>query len=191
MSAHEAFEHANERIEHAHGGGEGQHHDRLLPLVAAILAVLTALASLFAHHKSISALALKTEATLKQSQAGDQYSYYESKRIKYHIYNAIAATQTNPAAAKALKTTADREMSSAEPVLADAKRLEQDSKDRIEQSETVLRAYETLELGATSYEIAIVFVSISALAHARWLLWVGSGLAAVGTWFFVSGLLMH
>lgn len=188
---HEVFQEAQERLEHANGGGGHEGNDRLLPIVAAILAVLTALASLFAHHKSIASLALKTDATLAQSQSSDKYSYYESKRIKYHIYTALAQIAPTPEKERELKKVADREAAAAEPISKEAERLAKQSEQHSEESENVLKQYETLELSATLFEISIVFVSISALAKARWLLWVGCGLAAVGLWFFATGMLAH
>lgn len=185
---HHAFEEAQERLEKA-GGGES--HDRLLPIIAAILAVLTALASLFAHHKSISALALKTDATLAQSRSSDKYAYYESKRIKFHIYSALAQSSQTLKTRAVLEKVADREAAAADPIAKEADHFAKESEARSQESENVLKQYETLELSATLFEISIVFVSISALAKARWLLWFGCGLSVIGLWFFSTGMLAH
>ena len=42
---------------------------RLLSLAAAVIAVLAALGTLFSHHRSITALAVKNEAILTQARA--------------------------------------------------------------------------------------------------------------------------
>ncbi|HTA39005.1 MAG TPA: DUF4337 family protein, partial [Candidatus Acidoferrales bacterium] len=61
------------------------------------------------------------------------------------------------------------------------------ARDKEEQSELILKSYETLEIGTTFCEIAIVLVSISALASTRIFLTIGSTLAAIGLVFLIYG----
>lgn len=56
-------------------------------------------------------------------------------------------------------------------------------------NEAILKSCEILQFATTLFEIAIVFVSISALAGARLLLPFGCGVSVVGLVFLVIGLL--
>jgi hypothetical protein len=175
---------ANERNEHLSGG-----RNKLVPLAAAIIAVLAALGTLFSHHRSITALTAKNEAILTQSRASDRYNSYESKRVRYHVYSAFLAAglPQAPAGKVYLKELADKEQASSLATFADAERLEKLSQEHEDRAEMVLKSYETLEIGTTFCEIAIVLVSISALASTRAFLTIGSILAACGLAFLIFG----
>jgi len=178
------FIEATERNRDLSGGG-----NKLIPLAAAIIAVLAALGTLFSHHRSISALTAKNEAILTQSRASDRFNSYEAKRVRYNVYTAFLAAGLPKAQAgkDIVQKLAEREQASSLTTFADAERLEKMSNDKEEQSDRILKSYETLEIGTTFCEIAIVLVSISALAGTRIFLTIGSGLAAFGLAFLVYG----
>lgn len=170
---------------------EIQRENRIVSLAAAILAVLAALATLFAHHRSISALSVKNQAILAQARATDAYNSYEAKQIRYNIYQALLASRivTNAESRERLTSVAERESTTSRSVLEKARRLEVESAENDEHSENFLKAYERLQFAATAFQIAIVFVSISALAGARFLLPAGFLLSGLGLVLFVTGLL--
>jgi Domain of unknown function (DUF4337) len=165
--------------------------NRIVSLAAAILAVLAALGTLFAHHRSISALSVKNQAILAQARATDSYNSYEAKEIRYNIYQALLASRlvTNPESRARLKSVADREQVTSPSVLAKARRLEDQAAKDDDRSEAFLKSYERLQFAATAFQIAIVFVSISALAGGRFLLPAGFLLSGLGLVLFVTGLL--
>lgn len=178
------FREANDRNDHVSSGGS-----KLVSLAAAIIAVLAALGTLFSHHRSISALTAKNEAILTQSRASDRYNSYESKRVRYHVYTAFLAAGLPAAEAgkETVKKLAEREQASSLATFADAERLEKVAYEKEEESNRILKSYETLEIGTTFCEIAIVLVSISALASTRIFLTIGCGLAAFGLAFLLFG----
>lgn len=182
---HEAFAEATERDEALKEG-----RSMLVPLLAAIIAVLAALGTLFAHGRSISALSYKNEAILTQARASDAYNYYESKRIKFHVYSAFVAMMddSNPRR-KPMKRIADKEQRDALPLVAQAKELEKLASEQQEHAEKILKSFETLEVATTLFEISIVFVSISALAQTRVLLYLGCVMSTVGVVYGVIGYL--
>ncbi len=175
--------------------GPGQLHaapaSPLVSLAAAIFAVLAALGTLFAHHRSISALTLKNQAILVQGRATDTYNAYEAKQIRFNIYQALLATElaSNPSSRARLEAIAAKERSSSPAVLERAKELEAQAQDADERAEVTLKSYETLQFATTFFEVAIVLVSISALASTRVLLPIGSAISALGLVFFVVGML--
>jgi hypothetical protein len=181
---HKAFDEAAERDETLRRG-----HDRLIPLASAIIAVLAALGTMLAHHRSIQALSAKNEAIITTAKASDRYAYYQSQRTRVVVYQAfVAAGAAKGDAERSLRTTAGREQTASLAVLADAKKLEARAVAQEQHSESLLGSFETLEIATTLFEIAIVFSSISALTETRSLLWAGIGLAAVGVALAIAGL---
>jgi Domain of unknown function (DUF4337) len=178
------FREANDRNSHLSSGGS-----KMVSLAAAIIAVLAALGTLFSHHRSISALTAKNEAILTQARASDRYNSYEAKRVRYNVYTAFLAAGLPAAEAgkETVKRLAEREQASSLSTFADAERLEKAAYAKEEESNLILRSYETLEVGTTFCEIAIVLVSISALASTRIFLTIGCGLAAFGLAFLIFG----
>jgi len=166
-------------------------HERLVPLAAAIIAVLAALGTLFSHHRSITALSVKNEAILLQSKASDQYNYYEARRIKYTVYSALASggIVRDPAVRKSMQQTADHEQTSSLAILTRAQDLERQAEEEQQRSAVILKSFETLEIATTLFEVAIVLVSISALSETRVILYFGCGISAVGIIFLAMGLL--
>ncbi len=185
-TAHRAFREAEERDEQLRSRS-----DRLVPLAAAIIAVLAALGTLFSHHRSISALSIKNEAILLQSKAADQYNYYQAKRIKFTVYSALASSSIvrDKAVVEKMQSTANHEQTTSLDILARAQGLEHDAAQEQNRSETILKSFETLEIATTLFEVAIVLVSISALSATRVMLYLGCGLSTVGIVFMAIGLL--
>lgn len=185
FSAHRAIEEAQERSEHGRS-------NPTMAIAAAIFAVLAALSTMLAHSRSTTALAEKNEAILAQAKATDQYNYYQSKRIKFHLYSALhEAGLGDPAAHARLQADAGREERASKPLLDKAVTLETKADRLQESSELALHAYEILEIAVTLFEVSIVLVSISALAQARPLIFIAMGSAGIGIIFLIKGLLAH
>jgi hypothetical protein len=169
---------------------DSRNGNRLVSLATAIIAVLAALGTLFAHHRSISALSAKNEAILKQARATDTYNAYEAKQIRYNIYRALLASDLirNPENRTRVEAIAENERTSSPAVLTKARVLEEQAAHEEERSEEILKSYELLQFATTMFEISIVFVSISVLARARLFLPAGCALSGLGLVFFVIGL---
>jgi hypothetical protein len=169
---------------------EANDGSRLVSLAAAIIAVLAALGTLFAHHRSISALSAKNQAILAQARASDTFNAYEAKQIRFNIYGALITSDLiKDAKTKArLQSVARAENAAAPAVLERAKALESQARDDDERSERILKSYELLQFATTAFEISIVLVSISALSGGRRLLSAGCVVSGVGLVLFVIGL---
>jgi hypothetical protein len=185
FNAAHTMDEIKERAEQAAEGG------KLIAVLAAIIAVLAALATLFANHSSISGLATKNEAILTMSKASDQYNYYESKRIKVQLNQALITTGlvTDAAARKKMTDTIAKEDAAAKnSILPQAQRLERQSDDFYDRSEQFMQSYEKFEVAATLFEVSIVLVSITALMRTRVLLYAGGVTTLVGIVFFMQAL---
>jgi hypothetical protein len=166
--------------------------EKLVPVLAAIMAVLAALATLFAHHSSVSALAQKNEAILYQAKAADQYNYFESKRIKVQLDQALidsGIVRSNTAGRRTMEARMKLENSQAGAILVKARDLEARSDEGILRSERFMGSYENYQVAATLFEVSIVLVSITALMRTKVLLIVAGAASAVGLGFLTFGLL--
>ena len=186
-SASKAFEEANERHEHIARG------HRLIPLVAAIIAVLAALGTLASHHRSIEAITMKNDAILTTAKASDQYTAYQTKRVRVALYSTLLAGDViaQPKARAQAQTSLDHEQASSLAVLHDAQRLEARATEEQEQSESMMNSFVTLEVGTTLFEIAIVLSSISALTDSRALVWTAVGISVLGVILLIAGYFAH
>ncbi len=181
---HTTLQQANDILESAWRG------NRIVPVFAAVFAVLAALGTLASHHRSIIALNAKNEAILTQARATDRFNAYESKSIRYHVFQALLAAGL-PAEAdqrNKLQKTADDLYRSSLETQTQASLLERQSADLEDDAERQLKSYETLEIGTTFCEVAIVIVSISALSdRSRIFVIVSSVLSTTGIVFLVVG----
>jgi hypothetical protein len=167
--------------------------EKLVPILAAIIAVFAALATLFANHSSISGLATKNEAILSMSKASDQYNYYESKRIKADVAAGlvdVGLVQNGPGAKK-IQATIKKENDAAVLILPKAQQLEKQSDEDYVKSERYMQSYEKFEVAATLFEVSIVLVSVTALMKTKVLLFVAGGATVAGVAFFAIGLVSH
>jgi hypothetical protein len=185
FNAGHALDEAMERHEQISQGGI------LVPVAAAVIAVFAALATLLANHNSISGLAQKNEAILYQIKSADQYGYYESSRIKSHVYQAMLGTGivTAAPARTQMQTTIASEQVKAGKILKVAQSDDVAAEEHFKDSESYMKAYEKFEVATTLFEVSIVLVSITALMRTRAMLFVAAGATLVGIVFFGLGFL--
>jgi hypothetical protein len=176
----------DERTEQLERGG------KLVPVATAIIAVLAALATLFSNHSSVLGLQSRTQAGITQTKASDQYNYYESKRIKAEVNQALmqAGLVKDPVALKALEQRIAKENNEAASILTQAQAQEAQSETELGQAERKMASYESHEIAATLFEVSIVLVSITALmTRSRALLYIAGLFTLIGLGFFANGLI--
>jgi len=179
--ASKSFEEAQERHEHAGHGGS-----RWVPIAAAVLA---AIAGYFGNLRSTQALFAKNEAIVATTHASDTYAQYQAGRIKYYIaQTALDQGVSATGNAKNLSAVVKGEKAKGPPLLEKAKQFEEEAAHQNELSERLLSQHETIEVGATLFEVAIVLVSITALVGSRLLPAVAGIAALLGMGFFIVGL---
>jgi len=181
--AAKSFEEAHERHQHGHEG------PRWVPIAAATLAVLAAVAGYFGNLRSTQALVEKNDAIVATTKASDTWNQYQSGRVKYYIATTALDQGIGPGGNAAnLKKTAESEKSKGPAVMEKARAYEEEAARHNERSERLLKQHETIEVAATLFEVAIVLVSITALVGSR-VLPISAGVGAVlGLGFFLAGL---
>lgn len=185
--AGQALDEAKERREQVAEG------EKLVPILAAIIAVFAALATLFANHSSMTGLATKNEAILASSKATDTWNHYQAKRLKIEVNRALinSGAVSSAAGLKKMESTVTKEDASSTDLQKEAQQLDAQSDDEYERSERFMQAYERFEVSATLFEVSIVLVSITALMRTNALLYVAGGATLVGMIFFLLGSLLR
>ena len=178
-------EEIHELRERAEKGAE----DRNLAVVTvtmAILAVVIAGASLLGHRAH-------TEELLLQTQATDQWAYYQAKDIRRRSYEVLLDELTvfqlqNPAQASALKDKynkeVDRDVAQQKDIQAEA------TKDEAEVTINQNRA-NRFDLGEVLLESALVICSITLLTRKRIFWIIGAFLGCIGMVISATGFLIH
>ncbi len=165
-------------------GGAPDPLARTVGILAATFSVLLAVVTIMSHRAH-------TEGVLLKTEANDKWSYYESKRIKFHnlelgedIISLTAAN--NPDRAKVLaRYTKDKEKNEkqAEEIQNDAKGIEARSA-KVE--ERALR----YDIGEGLLEIALVLSSLYFIARRKLFPVVGVTAAVIGTIVAIMGYLV-
>ncbi|HLY24148.1 MAG TPA: DUF4337 domain-containing protein [bacterium] len=159
---------------------EGQPH-WLIPAVAittAVLAMLAAYAS-YAGGKAVhDSLASLTEAAVLQSQASDQWSFYQAEGIKRHVFEVQrdALRLGGASAGAALAARYDREAAryaaAQRKISKDAQALEQRRDDARHIAERYDSLHERLGSAVAFFQAGIVLCSVAAIIR-RTPLWYG------------------
>jgi hypothetical protein len=172
-SSREAIEH----VEHTH---ELLSHSenatlRLVPLMAAVLAIFGGLSSLYAGRLGERVLTLKNEAVLHEVSASDLWTEYQAESIKSHLYELSAQTKSGTAAA-ATRATAEKYRAEQPPLRDEARRDEALRDEELAASTTLEKNKTDFQIALALFEVAIVLTSIAAMVKRPWLI----GLAAIG-----------
>jgi hypothetical protein len=161
--AHRAHENTVEHVTH--------HSPDLAQRVAVFTAILSTLGAIFSYQGGDTqneALLYKNETVLKNSQASDQWNYYQAKSTKDHLIEF--ARDFSPANKKAeyealIKKYAQKK----EEIKQQAELLEAVSREANEQSEKALYPHHNLAQAMMLIQIAIPLASITILMRTRWL----------------------
>ena len=164
------------------------------------LALTTVILAVCATLSTFRGGSYSTRAVLSQTQAANQWSYYQSKSIKGYIYEVQkeeieAQIKANAAAWPPATATIYRDLiadftqqiarydGEKAKIQADAKELE----TRRDHAQAHSR---TFGMAVIFLQIAILMSSVSALMKKKPLWILGSALGCVGLFYFITGLLM-
>ena len=167
---------------------EGSHHPSLAPVTVtmAILAVLVAAVSLLGHRSH-------TEQLLHQTEATDDWAYYQAKDIRRHAYElfldetSVFALQ-NSDQIEALKKKYEKEVERYSDEQKDIEREAQRAQDEVKVER---RRANRFDLGEVLLEGGLVICSITLLTRKRLFWLLGSVLGLMGMMVAATGLLIR
>ncbi|WNY99834.1 DUF4337 domain-containing protein [Sulfurospirillum sp. 'SP'] len=149
-----------------------------ISLSTAIIAILTALVGLYESQITSKTILTKNEAVLYQSQASDQWNFYQAKSVKSHIYAVNA--ELFPEKAEEFKKKVAVYKKEQEEIKAEAERIEALKEARNAASDHYYHIHHILSFAITFLQISIALASISALTRNK-KFWLGSlVLSAIG-----------
>jgi hypothetical protein len=178
--------------EEHHGGAEKLHKSEgsrsemiASAITAAGLAVSAAICSLFSGHAANLAILAQTKAT-------DQWSYYQAKSTKAHVY------EVGSEIVSALASSSEQSRPSRERFRAESKRYDtekEDSKREAEsleaESRTEFLKHQRYAVAVAMFQVGIVLSSVSILVRFRALYYLSLVIGAVGVLSFVAGFLAN
>ena len=151
-----------------------------ISVTTAILAVFAAIASLEAGATVNEALALKTEATRLQSEASDQWAYYQAKGIKAAVQEASRtpwlAMGRNPPPAYGEKI--QRYAEEQKEIEAKAHGKERERDERLSEADRLLHKHHGFASAVALFQVSIAMGAVAALTRFR-LVWFASLLAGL------------
>jgi hypothetical protein len=165
---------------------EGGSFLKQISITTAILAVLAAIASLQAGATVNMALVLKTEATRLQSEASDQWAYYQAKGIKAAVQEAsrtpwLAIGKEPP---DAYDEKMSRYVDEQQEILNKAREMERERDERLKESDHLLHKHHGFASAVALFQVSIALGAVAALTRYR-LVWFGSLLTGgVGIIYF-------
>jgi len=170
---------------------EHEHHDKhplTIPVsvTMAILAVLGAMVTLLGHRAH-------TEELLLQSQATDQWAYYQAKNIRLHEMEAVADMVGTLAPQDKEKAAAVREkyLKEVERYKSDKETINDKAKEVEAERDLVSRRADSFDGGEALLEVGLVICSVTLLTKRRYFWYTGMLFAAAGVLTALTGLLLH
>lgn len=140
-------------------------------LSTAIIAIVTALAGLYESQITAKTILTKNEAVLYQSQASDQWNFFQAKSVKAHIYAVNA--ELYPDKAVDFKKKVDAYKIEQDEIKEEAKKIEALKELRNKESDYYYHKHHILGFAITFLQISIAIASISALTRNK-NFWIGS-----------------
>jgi len=167
-----------------------EHHDNplLLPvsLTISILAVLVAGVTLLSHRAH-------TEELLLQSQATDEWAYYQAKKIRLHEnqFNAdLLATLTIEDKEKAAALR-EKYLKEVERYTKDTDDISDKAKEMEHERDLISRRADRFDGGEALLEVGLVICSITLLTKRRAFWLAGMLVSAAGVAFALTAFLLH
>ena len=177
-SLHEAIK---EELEREGGGFLKQ-----ISLTTAILAILAAIASLQAGITVNTALLLKTDATRLQSEASDQWAYYQAKGIKAAVQEASLTPwlAMGKEAPPRYREKMNRYGEEQKEIQGKAAEKERERDEKLKESDHYLHKHHGFAAAVVLFQVSIALGAVAALTRSR-LVWTASLLSGgAGIIFF-------
>lgn len=172
---------------------EGGDFLKRIALTTAILAALAAIVSMRAGDTVNEALVMKTESTRLQSQASDQWAFYQAKGLKAAVQKAaqtpwLASRQDPPAN---FEQAAARYTSQQDSIKAEAQHLEAERDAKSREADALLEEHHTLAKAVALLQVAIALGAVAALTRQKLIWFASQALGLLGVILFVKAMLAH
>src|SRR6202051_3311687 len=155
-------------------------------LTISILAVLVAAVTLLGHRAH-------TEELLLQSQATDQWAFYQAKNIRLHEMQGMVDLLGTITPVDKERNAALREkyLKDVERYNGDKEKISEKAKDLEKERDTISRRADRFDGGEALLEVGLVICSITLLTKSRAFWFFGMFVGAAGVVMALTGLFLH
>ena len=160
-----------------------------IAVMTAILATVGALISYQGGATQNAALLFKNEAAIKKTESSDQWTFNQAKSNKQNLAE-LGATLTAGKVADDYRTEVERYKKEKEKIMADAKALEQASKDADARREESMHLHHRWAQSMALIQVAIALAAITLLTKRKWLQWMAYG-AGIGSLIIAALAFAH
>eukprot|EP01037_Dinobryon_pediforme_P007358 gene7358-7426_t len=176
-----------EHAEHAeHAAHQGNPFVTTVSITIAILAVIAATIGSLETIETGSAIAEKNAAMLKQSQASDQWAFYQAKSLKKNMYDIAKEQAAAAGSAKAedFAKSAKRYETEQDEIKKKAEELEHARDEKLAEGDHHEHRHHILTIGVTIVHVSIAIATIAIITKGkRWPWYMALGLGAIGMLF--------
>lgn len=172
---------AEVEIHTAHHGHEPDAFATTVGLIVAVIGILLAIVTIESHRTHTAAIVYKTEAN-------DQWSYYQAKKIRAHV-NDVAIEMLNSLSADAahVEAATNKLLTNSKRYDNDAEDIQKDARSKDEEAQLAEKQALRFDLGEGFLELGLVLSSLYFLARRKLLPVLGITAAIVGTAIGASG----
>jgi hypothetical protein len=153
--------------------------------MTAIFATIGAMFGYMGGATQNDALLFKNEATMRKTEASDQWNFYQAKSSKQNLAELGASLVTGDQQAR-FRQEAERYKKEKDDIMAEAKKFEAASKDANDRSDAAMHLHHRWAQGITLIQIAIALAAITILTRNRALSVVS--IAVAGASMVIGGL---
>ena len=184
----EEFEVKGPHEEVLEGEGAGRGFNNRVAVLTAIMATIGALFSYNASFTLGEAIMWKNEASIKKTEASDQWNFFQSKSNKLNIAELSAKLTTGKDHDES-KNNVQRYDAEKKEIQKNAERIEKLAHEADLRSEKFLATHNLWSPGTTLLQIAISLAAMALLMTRKWLLYGSLTCAAVGIGFGIMAWL--
>ena len=180
----EEFEVKGPQEEFLEGGEKSRGFNSRLAVMTAIMATIGALLSYEANVTLGEAILFKNEASIKKTEASDQWNFYQAKNNKQNMAE-LAVKLTTGKDREDSKNDVMRYGAEKEEIKKNAEEIEKLAHEADVHSERYMHSHHRWATGTTALQIAISLAAIALLTQRKWLQYASLSCASIGVAFGV------
>ena len=169
--------HEHAHGEHGHGEGKVPTWIARVALSAAVIAVLAAIAALFAGHTA-------NEAMLEEMQATDQWAYFQAKGIKASVLQSKMDLLESME-----KHASQKDEEKVKEYAKEQKEIEEKAKELEGESTHHMKQHSVFARAVTTFQVAIAMSAISVLTKKTALWYASMVVGVIGAAFLAQAFL--
>jgi lipopolysaccharide export LptBFGC system permease protein LptF len=178
-------------VEHAAQHGSKDSFAGMIAVMTAVLATIGAIFAYMGGATQANAGLYKNNAGIKQSEASDQWNFYQAKSMKQALAEQARDLSSDDSRKTAYQAKVDRYEKEKNDIMAAAKKLEDTSREWDARSEAEMHLHHRWAQATTALQISIALAAIALLTRRRWLEWGMFGVAGLGVLLGAAAVLHY